>query len=91
MVDGVSVAVPTDAFNWTVSGAANVVGFVVAFVISFYFCSSTIIYALMRRKVDDIDMSRVYTPLEQVGRGDSDSSDPIRQPTPASDNDDGAS
>lgn len=67
-----------------------VVGLVVAFVISFYFCSSTIIYALMRRKVDDIDMSRIYTPLEQVARDDIDSSDPIRQPTPASDNDSGA-
>ncbi len=54
-----------------------VVGLVVAFVISFYFCSSTIIYALMRRKVDDIDMSRVYIPLEQVGRQDLDFSDRI--------------
>jgi hypothetical protein len=67
-----------------------VVGLVVAFVISFYFCSSTIIYALMRRKVDDIDMSRVYTPLEQVGRGDIDSSGRIPRPTPASGNDGGA-
>ena len=54
-----------------------VVGLVVAFVISFYFCSSTIVYALMRRKVDNIDMSRVYTPLEQVGRQGPDSSDRI--------------
>ena len=67
-----------------------VVGLVVAFVISFYFCSSTIIYALMRRKVDDIDMSRVYTPLEQVGRQEIDSSGRIPRPTPASANDDGA-
>ena len=51
-----------------------VVGLVVAFVISFYFCSSTIVYALMRRKVDNVDMSRVYTPLEQVGRQGPDSS-----------------
>ena len=43
-----------------------VVGVVVAFVISFYFCSSTIIYALMRRKVDQVDMGRVYTALEHV-------------------------
>ncbi len=67
-----------------------VVGLVVAFVISFYFCSSTIIYALMRRKVDDIDMSRIYTPLEQVGRQDIDSSGRIPRPTPASGNDGGA-
>ena len=67
-----------------------VVGLVVAFVISFYFCSSTIIYALMRRKVDDIDMSRVYAPLEQVGRQDLDSSARIPRLTPASENDGGA-
>lgn len=54
-----------------------VVGLVVAFVISFYFCSSTIVYALMRRKVDNVDMSRVYTPLEQVGRQGADSSGQI--------------
>lgn len=41
-----------------------VVGLVVAFVISFYFCSSTIVYSLMRRKVDDVDMGQVYIPLE---------------------------
>lgn len=67
-----------------------VVGLVVAFVISFYFCSSTIIYALMRRKVDGIDMDRVYTPLEQVDRNDSDSSDRVTRPTHLSGNDDGA-
>lgn len=45
-----------------------VVGLIVAFVISFYFCSSTIVYSLMRRKVDDVDMGQVYIPLE-VGNG----------------------
>lgn len=44
-----------------------VIGLVTAFVVSFYFCSSTIVYALMRRKVDNVDMSRVYIPLEQPG------------------------
>ncbi len=43
-----------------------VVGVIVAFVISFYFCAGTIIYALMRRKVDQVDMGRVYTALEHV-------------------------
>ena len=42
-----------------------VIGLVVAFVVSFYFCSSTIVYSLMRRKVDNIDMDRIYIPLEQ--------------------------
>ncbi|MBE0537905.1 MAG: hypothetical protein IH624_19775 [Phycisphaerae bacterium] len=43
-----------------------VVGLVAAFVVSFYFCASTILYALMRRKVDQVDMGRVYTALDHV-------------------------
>jgi len=47
------------------------VGLVVAFVVSFFFCASTIIYALMRRKVDEIEMDSVYTALEHVGVSES--------------------
>ena len=38
-----------------------VVGLVVAFVISFYFSANTIIYALMRNKVDNANLDDVYT------------------------------
>jgi hypothetical protein len=46
-----------------------VVGLVVAFVISFYFSASTIIYALMRNRVDLIPIEEVYIhpPQETVG------------------------
>jgi hypothetical protein len=43
-----------------------VVGMVVAFVISFYYCSSTIIYSLMRNKVDGVDISEIYVHLDQI-------------------------
>jgi hypothetical protein len=43
-----------------------VVGLVVAFVISFYFCASTIIYALMRKTVDNVSMDQIYIQLDAV-------------------------
>jgi len=43
-----------------------VVGLVVAFVISFYFCASTIIYALMRNTVDNVGISEIYIELDEV-------------------------
>jgi len=56
--------------NWSESIAAFlihlcvlvVVGLVVAFVISFYFSANTIIYALMRNKVDDTALEDIHTP-----------------------------
>ena len=43
-----------------------VVGLVVAFVISFYFCANTIIYALMRNKVDSVTIDRIHIELDQL-------------------------
>ena len=62
---GASVATTT---NWSTSVSSAfiyfwvllVVGSVVAFVISFYFSASTIIYALMRNRVDLIALEDVY-------------------------------
>jgi hypothetical protein len=54
-----------------------VIGLVVAFVVSFYFCSSTIVYSLMRRKVDNVDMDRVYIPLEQPAPIETDRTDQL--------------
>jgi hypothetical protein len=59
---------------WSESAAAFLVwlqtlvifGLVVSFVISFYFCANTVIYALMRKHVDDTALQDVYTQLEQV-------------------------
>jgi len=62
---GAGAAAPT---NWsTFAGSALiyfwvlvVIGLVVSFVISFYFSASTIIYALMRNRVDLIPLEEVY-------------------------------
>ena len=43
-----------------------VIGLLIAFVISFYFCSCTIIYALMRKRVDGTEINRIYVHLDQV-------------------------
>jgi hypothetical protein len=68
---GRCVAMPT---NWSTSVSSAliyfwvlvVIGLVVAFVISFYFSASTIIYALMRHRVDLIAFDDVYIgPPEQ--------------------------
>jgi len=43
-----------------------VVGLVVAFIISFYFSANTIIYALMRSRVDGTALEDVYTPFAEA-------------------------
>ncbi len=61
--------------NWSETCAAFlvrlslwvVVGLVVSFIISFYFSANTIIYALLRNKVDDAAFDEIYTPLDAVG------------------------
>jgi ABC-type transport system involved in multi-copper enzyme maturation permease subunit len=55
--------------NWSQSVAAFlvhlslwvVVGLVVSFIISFYFSANTIIYSLMRNKVDGTNLEEIYT------------------------------
>ncbi len=42
-----------------------VIGLVVAFIVSFYFSANTIIYALLRQRVDDTAIEDVYTQIEQ--------------------------
>jgi hypothetical protein len=39
---------------------------VAAFVISFYFCACTIIYALLRRDVDNTSTNDIYTQLHEI-------------------------
>lgn len=56
------------ALNWPQSIAAfliylfswAIVGLLVAFIISFYFCANSIIYSLMRNKVDNTALEDVY-------------------------------
>lgn len=42
-----------------------VVGLLVAFVISFFFSANTIIYSLMRNKVDNTPLDDIYTPVDE--------------------------
>jgi len=46
--------------------ALFIVGVVVAFVISFYFSASTIIYALMRDSVDRVGIDEIYVQLDEL-------------------------
>ncbi|MHC4172834.1 MAG: hypothetical protein ACYTBX_09745 [Planctomycetota bacterium] len=62
------------AANWSESLAGflvhlsllAVVGLLAAFIISFYFSANTIIYSLMRNKVDDTALEDIYTPPDEV-------------------------
>jgi len=62
------------AANWTQSLAIFliylcllvVIGLVVSFIISFYFSANTIIYSLMRNKVDNTALEDIYTPPDEI-------------------------
>jgi hypothetical protein len=64
----------TATTTWTESIAAflvylfllAVVGLVVSFVISFYFSTNTIIYSLMRHKVDNTALEDIYTYFDEA-------------------------
>jgi len=61
------------ATNWTQSFAGFlvrlclliVIGLVVSFIVSFYFSANTIIYSLMRNRVDNTAMEDVYIPFDE--------------------------
>ncbi|MCI0498071.1 MAG: hypothetical protein L0Y36_00115 [Planctomycetales bacterium] len=65
---------PSATAVWSESAASFVVygfmlmivGLLIACIISYFFSASTIIYALMRKKADNVEMSRIYVHLEQV-------------------------
>jgi len=40
-----------------------VVGLLAAYILSYIFCASTIVYALMRKKVDKVESEKIYIPL----------------------------
>jgi hypothetical protein len=68
------LAYSTEAGNWSEKVAAFlvyiialvVIGLVVSFIISFYFSSNTIIYALMRNKVDNTPLEEIYTEPQEI-------------------------
>lgn len=44
---------------------AIIIGFILAYAVSYYYSAATIIYLLLRKKVDDIDMKEVYEEEEK--------------------------
>jgi hypothetical protein len=72
LVDPSSLA----ATNWSESLSAfliqllllAVIGLVVSFIISFYFSANTIIYSLMRNRVDNTALDDIYTPRLDEGK-----------------------
>jgi hypothetical protein len=44
----------------------GIVGILLSYIVSYFFSSAAVIYALMRKKVDKIEMNRIYLHLEQV-------------------------
>ncbi|UCF00084.1 MAG: hypothetical protein JSV82_03180 [Planctomycetota bacterium] len=81
--------------NWSESIAALliylvsllVIGLVVSFIISFYFSANTIIYSLMRKRVDDTALDDIYTPSDEAKTkaADVESKPEETQPQPESD------
>jgi hypothetical protein len=62
-----AVSRPQDIAGWIVYLLVLlVIGLVVAFIVSFYFSANTIIYALLRNKVDNTAIEDVYTQLEHA-------------------------
>jgi uncharacterized membrane protein YgaE (UPF0421/DUF939 family) len=62
------------ATNWSESIAAFLIylfllvikGLVIAFIISFYFSANTIIYSLMRNRVDNTALEDIYMPFNEA-------------------------
>lgn len=65
--DPIASTLPESVAGFIVNIAVTVPIIVVAaFVVSFYFCSCTIIYALMRRNVDNTPIDEIYTMLGEI-------------------------
>jgi hypothetical protein len=58
-----------------------VIGLVVSFVINFYFSANTIIYSLLRHKVDNTAFEDIYTPAEPT-ETELAATEPPKEPTP---------
>lgn len=66
------------AMNWSESIASFfiylfflfIIGVLAAYVLSYVFCASTVVYALIRKKVDGTDVETVYIPLAYKCTGD---------------------
>lgn len=67
-----------EAANWSESLSAFfiylfflfIVGLMAAYILSYLFCASTIVYALVRKKVDGTSAETIYIPLAYERRGE---------------------
>jgi hypothetical protein len=64
---------PANGSEWVAANLIRlfvlvVIGLVVAFIMSFYFSANTIIYALLRKKVDNTALEDIYRPAEETQR-----------------------
>ncbi|MHC4394894.1 MAG: TMEM199/VMA12 family protein [Planctomycetota bacterium] len=57
-----------------------VVGLVVSFIISFYFSANTIIYAILRKKVDGTALEDIYTDFDETAAGPTVTKSTFEQP-----------
>ncbi len=48
----------------------GIVGILLSYIVSYFFSSATVIYALMRKKVDKIETERIFVHLERVADAD---------------------
>jgi len=44
----------------------GIVGILLSYIVSYFFSSAVVIYALMRKKVDKVEMEQIYVHLENV-------------------------
>jgi hypothetical protein len=44
----------------------GIVGILLSYIVSYFFSSATVIYALMRKKVDKIEAEQIFVHLERV-------------------------
>lgn len=77
----------TDAAIWSESAGAFIIylfvlvvlGLVMAFLLSFYFSANTIIYALMRNRVDNTTLDEIHITAEKIESAQLDSEKPASQ------------
>jgi hypothetical protein len=72
------LATPSASAVWTESASSvviylfmlGIVGILLSYIVSYFFSSAAVIYALMRKKVDKIETERIFVHLERVASAD---------------------
>ena len=48
----------------------GIIGILLSYIVSYFFSSATVIYALMRKKVDGVNTDQIYVHLEHVTKNE---------------------